>query len=400
MRALLVASVLAGCYHPAYEDCAISCVNGACPSGLECVSNLCRSSTGTCGGGSADAQLGAWRFRKKITFPNLGLPPLEDFPALVYRESDQDLVNFAQASGGDIKFTQIDGTPLSHELERFDSAVGELVAWVKAPLVGAGASNELYMYYGNPMALDQQKRTDVWDPSYVGVFHLSDPPGTMLNDATANNHDGVKATANGPAPLPVGQIAGAHNFAGNASDLFSISAPSSAFDVPQLTFETWIDRRATLADTYHRIVEFPATFTNHHSIAYPDEGTSTVNPHSLVLAVGNGTVVNRVQTGPETLPVDTWTHVVVTIDNTSVDVVQVYINGQPQAVSAAQFVFAQSNSLVTIGGAQDASQISVDGILDEVRISNVARSAEYAQLSYLSQSQTSLIVFGPAETVP
>lgn len=403
MRALLVATVLAGCYNPAYEDCKISCVNGACPSGLQCVGYLCRSSAGTCGGGSGnpDAQLGSWRFRKKITAPSLPFPTVENFPALIYTARDPDLANFAQPSGGDIKFTLMDGTQLSHELERYDRAQGELVAWVKAPVVASGAPTELYMYYGNPMALDQQNRTDVWDASYVGVWHLSDPPGTMLNDATANNHDGVKATANGPAPVPTGQVAGAHNFAGNSTDLFSVSAPGSTLDVPQLTFETWINRRATGTGTFHRVIDFPVSFTNHHAIAYPAEaGVPTANPRSLVLAVSNGTVVNRVQTGPETLPVDTWTHVVVTIDNAGVDAVQVYINGQLQALGGAQVDLAQSNSLVTIGGTQDASQISMDGILDEVRISNVVRSAEYAQLSYLSQSQTSFITFGPAETVP
>lgn len=400
MRALLVAAALAGCYHPAYEDCRISCMNGACPSGLECVANLCRSSTGTCGGGSPDAQIGSWRFRKKITFPAIGFPEVVNFPALVYRASDPDLVNFAQPTGGDIKFTQIDGTPLSHELERYDGAVGELVAWVKAPSVGTGASNELYMYYGNPMTPDQQKRTDVWDASYVGVFHLSDPPGTMLNDATANNHDGVKATANGPAPLPAGQVAGAHNFAGNSTDLFSISAPSTAFDVPQITFETWINRRQNPIDSYHRLIDFPATFTHHHAIAYPDEGSPSVNQRSLVIAVTTGAGVSNLQTPAETIPVDTWTHVVVTIDNALSDAVRVYINGQQQALTAAPFGLVQSNSLVTVGGRQDPNQLSVDGILDEVRISNIVRSAEYAQLSYLSQSQTSLISFGPAETVP
>ena len=399
MRALLVATTLAGCYHPAYEDCKISCVNGACPSGLECVANLCRSSTGTCGGGSADAQLAGWKFRKKITFPNLGFPPLMNFPALIYTVRDPDLANFAQPSGGDIKFTLVDGTQLSHEIERFDSAAGELVVWVKAPVVGTGGANELYMYYGNPTALDQQRRTDVWDPSYVGVWHLADPPGTMLNDATANNHDGVKATANGPAPVSTGQVAGAHNFAGNSTDLFSVAAPGTALDVPQLTFETWINRHAKPIDSYHRIIDFPATFTNHHVIAYPDEGAPSVNPHSLVIDVNNGTLVNHLQTGPETLPVDTWTHVVVTIDNMSSSI-QVYINGQATQFGNAPFGLVQSNSLVTVGGRQDTNQLSVDGLLDEVRISNVVRSAEYAQLSYLSQSQTSLISFGPAETVP
>lgn len=54
-RAPLVFAVLAiSCYSPAYKDCDISCATNECPSGLACISGMCRTggNTGACAAGS------------------------------------------------------------------------------------------------------------------------------------------------------------------------------------------------------------------------------------------------------------------------------------------------------------------------------------------------------------
>lgn len=43
MRHTWVLLTLIGCYSPAYRDCEVTCVNGACPSGFDCRDNVCRA---------------------------------------------------------------------------------------------------------------------------------------------------------------------------------------------------------------------------------------------------------------------------------------------------------------------------------------------------------------------
>lgn len=45
MRFVLAAVLLSGCYNPGVADCVYSCNNGACPSGLSCVANMCTAGT-------------------------------------------------------------------------------------------------------------------------------------------------------------------------------------------------------------------------------------------------------------------------------------------------------------------------------------------------------------------
>ncbi|MCL5667081.1 MAG: DUF2341 domain-containing protein [Patescibacteria group bacterium] len=81
-------------------------------------------------------------------------------------------------SGYDIVFTSADGaTKLAHEIEKYDPATGQLIAWVKTNL-SSSSDTVLYLYYGNSSAPDMQTvdpvKTAVWDSNYKGVWHLGE----------------------------------------------------------------------------------------------------------------------------------------------------------------------------------------------------------------------------------
>src|SRR2546422_10741998 len=105
--------------------------------------------------------------------------PHANFPVLVSR-TDTDLQSKAQSTGNDILFTSSDGTTkLNHEIEKYVSSTGELVAWVKVPSVSSSAATVIYMYYGNAGAANQQNAVNAWDANYLAVWHLKeDPSGT------------------------------------------------------------------------------------------------------------------------------------------------------------------------------------------------------------------------------
>src|SRR5207245_2675680 len=77
----------------------------------------------------------------------------------------------------DILFTSSDGTTkLSHEIEKYVSSTGELVAWGKVPSVSSSAATAIYMYYGNAGAATQQNAVAAWDADYLTVRHQQDDP--------------------------------------------------------------------------------------------------------------------------------------------------------------------------------------------------------------------------------
>ena len=100
------------------------------------------------------------------------------FPYLVKSiDPTNPLFTAAQADGGDILFTDSDGlTKLHHEIESYDGGKHVLYAWVKLPFLSSKISTEIYMYYGNASAANQQNPTDVWDNHFKGVWHLKETP--------------------------------------------------------------------------------------------------------------------------------------------------------------------------------------------------------------------------------
>ena len=91
--------------------------------------------------GSGNWYNAAWLYRKKITIDNtkVGSGGVTNFPVLISL-TDTGLQSNAQADGDDILFTSSDGTTkLSHEIEKYVSATGQLIAWVKVPSISSAA---------------------------------------------------------------------------------------------------------------------------------------------------------------------------------------------------------------------------------------------------------------------
>lgn len=93
------------------------------------------------------------------------------------------------ASGHDILFYADSGklTPLSWEIEQYDGATGELVAWVNIPSVSSSVDTAFYMFYGGDEATFQSDATDVWDANYKGVYHLSQKSKPFALSRNAGN---------------------------------------------------------------------------------------------------------------------------------------------------------------------------------------------------------------------
>lgn len=396
MRLLALIATLAGCYNPAYENCAISCAQSqACPSGFDCVAGRCQvpgqSCTTSDGGMLVDADVTGWQFRKKITFA-APQGSATDFPLLV-RVRDQDLASFAQDDGGDIRFTTTDLLGLSHEIELFNGNLGDIVAWVRVPRIIAGSATELYMYYGNASAPDQAQPAAVWT-GHAAVYHLADAPGTTIADATGA-HAGTKPVANTPSPS-TGLIGGAHAFNGTTNDSF-FASNSSGFSTGPMTFEAWLDVTAGPNTSLRRLLASPAGGVQHGLLYQDPSATGGGQLHIAPLLPNTQGLMT-----PAIISDNQWQHVMVTWDpGDSTVPVHVYVNGTNLVPQPSPAIGAVDVPALYVGAAPGATHPGPFGLLDEVRISNSVRSEDWAKLSYQLgvQSGNAPLTFGPAETL-
>ena len=118
-----------------------------------------------------------WQYRKALTIDHTKVPSNQtNFPVLINLSTDADLAAKAQDNGADFLFTDSEGNELDYELEKFDGSTGELVTWIKVPLLSSTSSTVIYMYYGNSSDFYDtlQNPTGVWDINYVTVQHLKE----------------------------------------------------------------------------------------------------------------------------------------------------------------------------------------------------------------------------------
>ncbi len=178
-----------------------------------------------------------------------------NFPVLV-KITDTALMSAANgghvqhASGYDLKFTLPDGTPLSHEVERFAGNTGTLIAWVKLPVVAAATDTEFLVHYGDAgIATPTANPTEVWDSQFAVVQHMDELTGDLLDSTLAAR----TGTNHGARHQYLGQTASAQMFDGVTNWVTVAHDTALSPATHDLTVEGWFIRRGTAADTWFKL---------------------------------------------------------------------------------------------------------------------------------------------------
>ena len=157
----------------------------------------------------------SWTDRMPITINHgkvAGTTNLTNFPVLVSLTNANLATvanggSVANSNGNDILFTASDGlTKLNHQIESYNAATGQLIAWVQVPTVSPTGDAVIYIYYANPAATNQQNPTGVWDSNFQQVLHLDESSGTTLFDSTTYGNNGSKVSPTSPTPTASGEI--------------------------------------------------------------------------------------------------------------------------------------------------------------------------------------------------
>jgi hypothetical protein len=312
----------------------------------------------------------AWSSRKLFSLP-IPTANLTDFPEKVpiVAGSPASIAIGAvcRADGFDIRFTADDGaTELPYERESFAVAGGEAtgVFWVKTDVATAGTY--IWCYYGNAGASDGADPENVWDANFAAVYHLKDATTSTILDSTANDNDGAKTGAN----LPIEEnckIGKGQHFNDGTSDRVTV------------TDDATLDRNATSPLTLSVWVN-PDSVAGQDSIICKGDGNFAYNYY---LAMGNGWLYLAPATGGVLqISAGSWQHVEVVFDGTDV---LWYVNGTLVTTSAAVTLGGANNYPFYIGSDNQATAY-FDGLLDEIRVSSIARSAEWIAYEYANMN--------------
>lgn len=206
--------------------------------------------------GNVYAQPAGYSFGRNIEISSSlvsGSSDLLNFPA--YLELNDPALrhtsnggNIQNINGFDIIFTLSDcATPLTYQIEDYDPVTGNLIVWVRVPVLSASINTLIYMYYGNSSVSSDPSSATTWTSNYEGVWHMNnDPSSSTLTDYSGNGVNGTSFGGMTSSDLVTGKLGDAIDFDG-ANDYFALANKfyTNSGEIPQLTISAWINTTFT-----------------------------------------------------------------------------------------------------------------------------------------------------------
>jgi len=339
-------------------------------------------SAGAGGGTPVDWWDAAWKDRVRITFKNMGGKTLNDFPVMVRLDGSRVPNLQTSLMGADLRFIDDDGhTVLPHEIDRWEPS-GNSFVWVRVPTIDATDTDHIWLYYNNKVETDVQDAKGVWD-GFIGVYHLS--PSPIMPVQFANSAGSMPGTwANDEAGTIVsGQIGDAIGLDGAKFLDIGDNGPVAANKDQALTIEAWVNT-VQLQDQEIVYQEGNCVGWSLGMTGGNYRGrflTATAEPHC-----DNDTE----QLVTATASLKAWHYLTLVIDRPAGEM-RLYFNGVfTSTASIDNTDIADGNGRFRIGSDHDGGPGTFNGSIDEVRISNSARSANWIAAQHKSMTDAFL----------
>lgn len=311
-----------------------------------------------------------WSARRKITLntgaEGVALDTAPGSPAVLVRLSSDFAFASSREDGSDLRFVSADNkTVLPHHIERWDGLLNEALVWVKVPDLKAGAATDLWLYYGNPAAERADNAKETYDDKTIGVYHFSENGGAPADvSAAAVNAEGAGV------PVATALIGGGVRFTGQNAITLPAN-PAQAWPAGgALTLSVWV-KPATLAPN---TVIFSRRENAGSFLVGLDNGT----PYA---AVDSGAGVQRAA-APAALAAGAWHQVAVTVNQGTLTL---FVNGASAATVPATLPAMAGPSTIGRDTAPGDPAAGFAGELDELTLSNTARTAGAIKFSAVNQ---------------
>ena len=296
---------------------------------------------------------------------------VEGFPLLVRLRGDSFPFAEAKEGGADLRFASGDGEPLRYQIESWDGAAEEATVWVRVPRIRGADRQELRLFWGRADATDESDGRGVFgeDNGYVAVWHMTAP---------VRDEVGMRPAKDTGTEAIDGLIGPARHFPGGAGVFCG-----------------------------DRLTDLPAGAGPHSTEAW----FRAKKPNTTLVGWGNeearGKVVMQYRSPPQIrmdcyfsrggvgsrgrIAPGEWTHVLHTYDDGEA---RIYVDGRLEGINSRDGAPMEIHSpaRLWLGGWYDNYDFSGD--LDEVRLSRVVRSPEWARLQYENQKPLQTLV-GP-----
>lgn len=327
-------------------------------------------------GGAQSAPYPEWKYSGTLyiltTPEGADLPPaavVEEFPLLV--RLHKDWFDFAQAkpAGEDVRFSGSTGAPLAYQLEEWDPANGTASLWVRIPRIEGNARQPIRMHWGRTEAADESNGKAVFNESngYLSVWHMGDEVRDEVGTLTSKD---VETT------VTAGRVGKARHLAGKQGIFCGDKIPNYPAADGAHSTEAW----------------FRADRPNTTLIGWGNEGGGRGSKVRMQLRSPPHLRIDSDFSdvkGGRRLPMGEWVHVVHTYGR---DDGRIYINGELDGASKPRLDIKRPARLWIGGWYHNYDFV---GDVDEVRVSKVARSADWVRLQFENQKPLQTLV-GPA----
>ncbi len=323
-----------------------------------------------------------WQSRMRIDINNAASATnVTDFPLLV--ELSGTDVAFADilAGGADIRFVDSDGTPLSYAIESWDDGGETARIWVRVPQLDAGANDEsIYMYFNNGAAADGQNLAAVWSDG-LGVYHFNEDPGPGtagdILDSSPSGNNGTAEASMTSSDLVAGRIGTGTDF-----DEIDDNITFGGVDVgDSFTISAWV-RPDSTGDSIQTIVANSGQGASTDGFRF-FINTSGTEDGSILFETGNGTNGDSATSTMGVINFDEWNHVAVEVDRAT-GRATIYHNGVDVTDDSTVRTDFNTSSDFRVGQ-MESDSLEYKGVIDELRIESVGRSADFIHARYLSQ---------------
>jgi PKD repeat protein len=308
-----------------------------------------------------------------------------NFPVLV-RLNPGSFGGFAAtlAKGGDIRFAKTDGTHLAYRIDRWiDNAGNNDTAeiWVKLDTVyGNNGTQSFMILWGKSGAADSSNGAAVFQAinGFAGMWHMSnDPAGGpgAIKDETVNANNGTCGNTMSAPDLVAAVVGRGIHFDGTDDGIDFQETPS--LDIKgALTVSAWF--KANTLTPWTRIATKAHTSNVYPYTMYGLMLDSVGQIRGEITDAGTQYNVN----GSTILNTTDYFYATFTYDGSTL---KLYVNGLQEGNTVSHAGMIDANTENFSIGKSALGDNFFNGIIDEVQLSSVARSADWIRLCYQNQ---------------
>ena len=340
-----------------------------------------------------------------VTFSGAPAAPLQDFPVLV-RLSEGSPSGFSYAdclrgNGGDLRFADSGGNLLASEVDTWNTN-GESLVWVKVPSLAAGTRIKAYYGWSAAPAVDGSK---VWDGDYVGVWHLGEPALPLAESSGVGTPFSAQQHLADAAFASAGIAGGAVDFTAtnNIRPYLQAASDADLGGLGSFTVECWTKRAQGANGNRYVLSRNNGAGTYSFEVFQTGSGNIGVCNASTngVVTIGadkGGFYVVEGKNEGTVLGYNDWYHQAYVRD-VSAGCGYGYVNGtlkRTQEQVATGALYSGDAPLLLGNRATFNASNCYNGLVDEVRISRVARSAAWVKAAHDTVADNSFARYSAA----